>query len=212
MKYVFRIVNALLAASVFPAVVFLEFLLFRVSTTLFDAGLEETISIKFIFDVITGKEEMWHNLIFSDGGGVFTWPEALDPIKSKLIAVVVLFAVALVAALFVFIWSIFSNKRIPVLAASGLGIASTVAMNAVFNSAAQPLMDGTINVVEIFTSNWIVGILGNLVKVDYLGFAGFQNAIIFIFAGIIVWTLAFYLVEIGEPKEEKKKKVKEQKK
>ena len=53
MKYVFRIVNALLAASVFPAVVFLEFLLFRVSTTLFDAGLEETISIKFIFDVIT---------------------------------------------------------------------------------------------------------------------------------------------------------------
>lgn len=208
MKYVFRIVNALLAAAIFPATIFLEFILLRISTTLFDAGLEESISIKFVIDVLTGKEEMWYNLIFSDGG-TFTWPAVLDPIKSKLIAVVVLFGVALVAALFVFIWSICSNKRIPVLAASGVGIASTVAMTAVFNSAAQFLMDGTINVVEIFSSNWLVSLVGELVVVDYIGFAGFHNAIIFLFAGIIVWTLSFYLVEIGEPKEEK---VKEHKK
>lgn len=204
MKYVFRIVNALLAAAVFPAVIFLEFILFRVSTTLFDAGLEESITIKFIIDVITGKEEMWHNLIMQSEGGL-AWPAALDPVKAELIAVVVLFAVALVAALFVFIWSICSNKRIPVLVASGIGIASTVAMTAVFNSVAALLMDGTINVVELFSSNWIVSLLGNLVLVDYIGFAGFHNAIIILFVGIIVWTLAFYLVELGEPEEEKNK-------
>lgn len=208
MKYVFRIVNALLAAAVFPAVVFLEFILFRVSTTLFEAGLEETITIKFIIDVITGKEEMWHNLIFSGGGG-FVFPEALEPYKAKLIAVVVLFGVALVAALFILIWSIFSNKRIPLLVAGGIGIASTISMTAVFNSVAALFMDGTINVVELFTSNWIVSLLGEIIVVDYLGFAGFHNAIIFLFVGIIVWTLAFYLVELGEPEEEKaKEKVK----
>lgn len=204
MKYVFRIVNALLAAAIFPATIFLEFVLLRISTTLFDAGLEESITIKFIIDVITGKEDMWHNIIFS-GDGSFAWPAALDPIKSKLIAVVVLFGVALVAALFVFIWSICSNKRIPVLAASGVGIASAISMTAVFNSAAKLLMDGTINVVEIFTSSKLVAMLGELIVVDYIGFAGFHNAIIFLFVGIIVWTLSFYLVELGEPKEEKVK-------
>lgn len=204
MKYVFRIVNALLAAAIFPAVVFLEFILFRVSTTLFEAGLEESITIKFIIDVLTGKEEMWYNLITLNEGG-FAFPAALEPYKARLIAVVVLFGIALVAALFVFIWSICSNKRIPVLVASALGIVSAISMTGVFNSVAKLLMDGTINVVELFTSNWIISLLGEVIVVDYIGFAGFHNAIIFLFVGIIVWTLSFYLVELGEPKEEKSK-------
>lgn len=204
MKYVFRIVNALLAAAIFPAVVFLEFILFRVSTTLFEAGLEESITIKFIIDVLTGKEEMWYNLITLNEGG-FAFPAALEPYKARLIAIVVLFGIALVAALFVFIWSICSNKRIPVLVASALGIVSAISMTGVFNSVAKLLMDGTINVVELFTSNWIISLLGEIIVVDYIGFAGFHNAIIFLFVGIIVWTLSFYLVELGEPKEEKSK-------
>lgn len=204
MKYVFRIVNALLAAAIFPAVVFLEFILFRVSTTLFEAGLEESITIKFIIDVLTGKEEMWYNLITLNEGG-FAFPAALEPYKARLIAVVVLFGISLVAALFVFIWSICSNKRIPVLVASALGIVSAISMTGVFNSVAKLLMDGTINVVELFTSNWIISLLGEIIVVDYIGFAGFHNAIIFLFVGIIVWTLSFYLVELGEPKEEKSK-------
>lgn len=204
MKYVFRIVNALLAAAIFPAVVFLEFILFRVSTTLFEAGLEESITIKFIIDVLTGKEEMWYNLITLNEGG-FAFPAALEPYKARLIAVVVLFGIALVAALFVFIWSICSNKRIPVLVASALGIVSAISMTGVFNSVAKLLMDGTINVIELFTSNWIISLLGEIIVVDYIGFAGFHNAIIFLFVGIIVWTLSFYLVELGEPKEEKSK-------
>ena len=78
-------------------------------------------------------------------------------------------------------------------------------MTGVFNSVAKLLMDGTINVVELFTSNWIISLLGEIIVVDYIGFAGFHNAIIFLFVGIIVWTLSFYLVELGEPKEEKSK-------
>jgi hypothetical protein len=150
------------------------------------------------------KEEMWYNLITLNEGG-FAFPAALEPYKARLIAVVVLFGIALVAALFVFIWSICSNKRIPVLVASALGIVSAISMTGVFNSVAKLLMDGTINVIELFTSNWIISLLGEIIVVDYIGFAGFHNAIIFLFVGIIVWTLSFYLVELGEPKEEKSK-------
>lgn len=207
MKYVYRIVNALLAAAIFPVVIFIDLISFQLSTSLADVGLEESISIKFIIDVITGKESMWHNLIFGEGESLsISWPAALDPIKGRLIAVAVCFALILLIAIFVIVWSACSNKRIPVLSASVAGLISTIVMTICFNSAASVLMDGTINIVEIFSSNWIISLLGNLVLVDYLGLGGFHNVVLFLFIGLIVWSLSFYLIEIGEPKEEKKAK------
>lgn len=205
MKYLYRIVNALLAAAVFPVVIFADLILFRLSTTLADVGLEESISIKFIIDVITGKESFWHEMIIQNSSGSFTWPSALNPVKGRLIAFAVCFVLILLISLFIIIWSACSNKRIPVLAASAAGLVSTIVMIACFNSAAALLMDGTINVVNIFSSNWIVSLLGNVVLVDLLSLGGFHNGIIFLFVGLLVWTGAFYLIEIGEPKEEDKK-------
>lgn len=202
MKYVLRIVNALLAAAIFPCVYFLEFVYFKISTSLADAGLQESVTIKFLVDVLTGKESFWANILPDSGS--FSWPSVLDPIKTKLIACAVLFALALIAALFVFFWSIFSNKRIPVISASAFGIVCTVAMTVLFNSAADYIMSDNVNVVEIFSSSWLVSLLGNLISVDYIGLAGFQNAIIILFVAVIVWTLAFCLVELGEPKNEEK--------
>ena len=86
---------------------------------------------------------------------------------------------------------------------SVIGIVSVIIMNACFNSATAPLIDGTINVVDLFTSNWLVSLLGNVIFVDTLCFAGFQNGIIIAYVLILLWSLAFYIVEIGEPKEEK---------
>lgn len=209
MKYVYRIVNALLAAAIFPVVIFIDLISFQLSTSLADVGLEESISIKFIIDVITGKESMWHNLIFDEGESLsFSWPAALDPIKGRLIAVAVCFVLILLIAIFIIVWSACSNKRIPVLSASVAGLISVIVMTICFNSAASVLMDGTINIVEIFSSNWIISLLGNLVLVDYLGLGGFHNVVLFLFIGLIVWSLSFYLIEIGEPKEEKKAKSK----
>ncbi len=204
MKYLLRIVNALLAASVFPAAVFLEFVLIRLSTSFVEAGLEETLTLKKIIGFFLGTDDIvgftYQEIKTPEG---FVFPEVLNPVKGQLVAVVVTFAIALAAAIFIIIWSICSNKRIPVIAASLTGIVSVIVMNACFNSAAAPLIDGTINVVKLFSSNWLVSLLGNVVFVDTLRFAGFQNGIIIAFVMIILWTAAFYLVEIGEPKEEK---------
>ncbi|MBR4858773.1 MAG: hypothetical protein IKU08_06260 [Clostridia bacterium] len=205
MKALYRIVNALLAATVFPVAIFVDLVLFKLSTSFANAGLEESISIKFIIDVITGKEAMWHDLIFSDSSKGFTWPAALDPIKGRLITCLVCFVLVILISLFIIIWSCCSNKRIPVLAASAGGLVSTIVMIACFNSAAALLIDGTINLFSVFSGGWLVSLVGNFVSVDKLMLGGIQNGFIFIFIGLLVWTGAYYLIEIGDTEEEKTK-------
>lgn len=209
MKYLYRIVNALLAATIFPVALLLEFVIFRLSTSFVDAGLEETITLKQLIGFFLGTDRIIgfkYENIKSDGPLEF--PAALDPVKSQLIAVVVAFAIAIIAAVFIIIWSACSNKRIPVIAAAVIGIVAVIVMNACFNSAAAPIIDGTINPVNIFSTGFLASILGNVVFVDTLCFSGFQNGMIIVFAAILLWTAAYYIVEIGEPKEEKVSKKK----
>lgn len=204
MKYLYRIVNALLAATIFPVALLLEFVLLRLSTSLVEVGLEETLTLKHIIGFFLGTDTIvgfTYDDIKSPEGFVF--PEVLNPILPQIIAVVVTFALAIIAAVFIIIWSICSNKRLPVIISSVTGIVSVIIMNACFNSAAAPLIEGTINVVNLFSSNWIVSLLGNIVFVDTLCFAGFQNGMIIVFVALLLWSAAFYIVEIGEPKEEK---------
>lgn len=207
MKYLYRIVNALLAAAVFPATLFLEFIFIKIATTLADAGLKESMSLWEIIEILTGKEKFM-GFDLSLKGGSFTWPKALDPVKAELIAVVVFFALALVCALFIIFWSIFSNNRIGIIVASVIGSASVITMTACFNSVAKLFVTGEINLVELFSENLLSSLIGELVVVHALGFGGFHNGILFAFVLILVWTGAYYLVELGEPKEEEIKKMK----
>ncbi|MEE1137764.1 MAG: hypothetical protein U0M02_04725 [Acutalibacteraceae bacterium] len=205
MKALYRIVNALIAASIFPVVIFVDLFLFKLSTSFANAGLEESFSVKFIIDIITGKEAFWHDLILSDAPTSFSWPAALDPIKGRLITCAVCFVLVILIALFIIVWSCCSNRRIPVLIASAGGLISTIVMIACFNSAASLFIDGTINLFSVFSGGWFVSLVGNFVSVDKLMLGGFQNGFIFIFVGLLVWTGAYYLIEIGDTEEEKAK-------
>lgn len=212
MKYLYRIVNALIAAAIFPVVIFTDLIAFRVGTSFFnEAGLQESISIKFIFDVISGKETFWHEMIIENSTGSFTWPTGLDPIKGRLIAFVVCFALALIACLFIFFWSLFSNKRLPVVIATGTGLISTIVMIACFGSAADLIVDGTVNLVSALSNSWLASLAGSFVSVDGLMLGGFQNGMIFVFAGLLIWTGAFYLIEIGDTDTAKEKSEKSKK-
>lgn len=205
MKYLYRIVNAIIAAAVFPAVLLLEFIFLRISTTFLDAGLQESMTLWEIIEILTGKET-FVGFDLSVSSGNLSWPAALDPVKAELIAAVVGFVLALVCALFVFFWSIFSNKRLPVVISSVLGIASVITMTSCFNSVADLFVNGTLNVVELFSDSWLISLVGEVIVVNTLALGGFQNAILIAFVLLLVWAGAFYLVEIGEPKEEKKVK------
>ena len=213
MKYLYRIVNILLAAVMFPTVIFSDLLAFRVSTSLFsEVGLQEAISIKFIIDVLTGKETFWYQMIVENASGPFVWPAGLNPIKAHLIATLVCFAIALVACLFIIFWSIFSSKRIPVLVSTAVGIISTIVMMGCFDVVANRIVDGTVNLVSALSASWLANIAGSFVGIDGIMLGGFQNGMIFVFIGLLVWTGAFYLIEIGDPEDEKRKNEKVAKK
>lgn len=203
MKYLYRIVNIILAALFFPAVFFLDLISFRASTSLAKYGLEESISLKRIIDIFTGNDPL-SSLVKSDKG--FTWPEGLAPLNARLLAAAVALGVAALAALFIIIFSICSGKRIPVLAAAGVGLAATIVMIACFNSAAGDVVDGTVNIVSaIGGSSLITALIGGVVSIDKLMLGGFHNGLLIIFILLIVWTASYMLIELGDKSADGKK-------
>lgn len=204
MKALYRIVNGVLAALIFPAALFLDLIFFQVSTSIAKYGLEESITLKRVIDIITGNDRL-SPFVLGDTG-VFEWPEVLEPINSKLIAFVVFFALVIAVALFVIVWSCCSNKRIPVAVAGALGLIFSIVMIICFNSAAAPILSGEIKLASIAGTGLLSSIIGGLVQVDTLILGGFQNAFIIIMSLIIAWTAIFYLVELGDSEKSNTKK------
>ena len=221
MKYVMKVINALIAAAIFPAAYFLDLFFIQVGTNknaqwliqLFSensagVGVEEALSIHEIVQIIRG--EHIYSTMFDGMSGGFTWPEALNPLNGRLITVVVCFVLCLLIALFVIIYSICSSKKLPVVIAAIAGIVSAIIMISCFNSAASVIVSGEISIQSILSTadGWLTSILLGFVGVDTLMLGGFHSAFIIIFVCIIVWTGAFALIEIGENKEEPAKKSK----
>lgn len=234
MKYTYRIVNALIAASAIPLAFLLKFVYFCIGTSeslsgIFETigkaagnenpytsvGLEESFSIKDLIEIVTGNHDIYK---FSDKGGVFVWPTELEIIDGRINATIALLIATLVIALFIVIWSICSDKRIPVLGASVAGLGTTIGMIACFNSLASVITSGEINLIKVFTGSSINGsdpgivasLLSFLAKdaivVDEFRFDGMQNGLLFVFIALIAWTAAFYLVELGDEEEKSAKK------
>ncbi|MBQ2904669.1 MAG: hypothetical protein IJD78_07595 [Clostridia bacterium] len=205
MNALYRIVNALLAAVIFPIILLMDFIYFRIGTTVVEAGLHETLSIKDFIDIVRG-DHTFSYIYELAADSDFSWPKAFDIINGRLIASGVCLALVVVVAIFIIVWSCCSNKRIPVIAASVAGLISTIVMMVCFSSASSVITNGIISVSDILDSGMLVSLIGNLVKIEAISLAGFQNGLIFTFIFLLVWSAAFYLIEIGEPKEEKTKK------
>ena len=222
MKYVMKVINALIAAAIFPAAYFLDLFFIQIGTNenaqwivqLISEnspgiGVEEALSIREIIQIIRG--EHIYSSMFDGMSGNFTWPEALAPLNGRLITVAVCFVLCLLIALFVIIYSICSSKKLPVLIAAISGLVSAIIMISCFNSAAETLTSGAIQIADIFGNNpdnWFSNLLLGFVGVDTLMLGGFHSAFIIIFVGIIVWTGSFAIIEIGENNEEPVKKAK----
>lgn len=207
MKYVYKAVTAILAIASIPVTIFLEFFFIQASTSLIDVGIEESFSLKRLYDIFVAKTDPF--AVFFQGTSYFEWPEALNPLVPWLIAAAVFLALALITAIFICVWSICSNKRIVNIIASGAGILFVILMSVFFGKAASFLTLGTINIVEaIAGSGLIASLIGSVVNVDTLVLGGFKNALIILFAVIIIWTLSFILIDLGDEKEEKPAKKK----
>lgn len=234
MKYLYRIVNALIAFAAFPCAIFLKFVYFCIATSeslsgVFETlgniagnenpyssvGLEESFSIKDLIEILTGNHDVYK--FKGLGGGAFFWPQELEIVDGRINATIALFIATLLIALFIVIWSICSNKRLPVLGASVAGLGTTIGMISCFNSFAAVFESGEINLIKLFTSfsspsdaGLLTGLVNFLAKdaiiVDEFRLDGVQNAFLFIFIGLIAWTAAYYLIELGDNEEKPEKK------
>ncbi len=206
MNALYRIVNALLAAAIFPVILFMDFFYFRASTSIAEAGFHETLNFMDFIEIYKGDHLLSTFIKPGSGAG---WPAGLAPLNARLIASAVALVAVVVIAIFIIIWSCFSNKRIPVLIAAGLGIASTIVMICCFGSASNAVISGEINIIEVIAGSGIISsIVGGLVDIEAFDLGGFQNGILIAFGAMVLWTAAYYVIELGEPKEEKETKKK----
>ncbi len=221
MKYLMKAINVIIAVLIYPAAYFLSLVFVQIGTNeaaqplvnllnkdLPGIGIEEELSIHEIVQIVRGEHA--YSNIFENVSGSLTWPDALNPIKGRLIAFAVFFVICLLIALFVIVFSICSSKRLPVLIAGASGLLSSILMIVCFNSAAGVLTSGEISMQDIFaeSSGWLVNMALGFVGVDTLMLGEFQFGFIGVFVAIIVWTGAFALIEIGEDKEPSAKKSK----
>lgn len=188
MKYVYRVVNAILGALVFVAAFFTDFLKIEISVsestwegiknfvntikadTLSNDGyaLVESFSIQRMINVARGKDEL--SGLIKSSSKPFLWPEIFKPINVKLGFFAAFFVLMLLTGLFIIIWSCVSNKRLPVLIAGVAGIGFDIGLIATFKMWATPLADGTIDVAswvseQMFgNSELLTGTLGKIVS------------------------------------------------
>ena len=216
MKILYRIVNGLLALAVLPVAFFADLLYIEVSPTFLDYGLKASLSIYRFINTMLGKDSEYGwivELIKNDDGEVsLSFPAALEPYMDWLIASGACFVFALLVAVFIVVWSCCSKNRWVPFASSGVGFASIIAMRICFSKFANPLLDGTINVADLFAedgdSGFLTGLLGGLVSVDTFEISFCATIILVLYIGLLIWSLADFLVTIGETGENNLKKAK----
>ena len=208
MKYVYRIVNALLALAVLAVMWFVDLIYIEAGLSITDkAVMYESFSAHEILQIFQGKGDYaFLASIFQNSSGVFKWPEQFNIINARLIAILILVFLIILSVIFIIVFSCVSNKRIPVVISSAFGLLCQIAIIPVFSSIAGEFTGGNINVISSLAGTSILTTLGDaLLDIEALELGGIQNGIILLFIALIVWTGIFYLSELGENKAPSKK-------
>ena len=218
MKIVFRIVTAALALCVIPAAYFLSFLKFGFSAVVMN--IADDISISRAVTALTDETSPLNGL-FSGAGNLFEneWVQSLMP---AAISFLVFFAIAIILSLVIFFFAVFSNKRLAMTCLGGGGIIAMIGAYISFGRFAAPLMDGTISVGNLISTEDLsallsiaVQFLGSAIKVEILQLTSATLIMTLIFAAIVIWGLAYMLTEDESEKQQrrvKKEKMKKKKK
>ncbi len=211
MKIAYRVGSILLALSVFPALFFLKFVRVFAEISLLDSFFNDEFSIKQIYETFGGL-----------GNGGFSFPkisaevlEFIAPLKAPAIICAVSLVLLMLTALAVIVcsWLKKPYKVNACLGAAGIVCAATSLIS--FGRISSLIVNGTVGVSGLIneilsasgnTIGAIAGLLsaGNLtdyvfdVKALQLSSAVIMQIVIFL--AILLWSLSFYLVGIGEDK------------
>ena len=216
MKILYKLSTAILALAIFPAVIFLPFFKLVVTSSvlsLFSSSSGETLindtySLKNLYD-------LWQPYKGNmEGISINSIPESIrSALGLPATFFIGFFILALLCALVIAFFGLFTKQKKAVVAFSGLGLAFTLGMNISFENLARPLVSGTISVTELLGDNLISALIGqegilssiitaltgssanSLIDIRLLNLSATYIVMLLIFVAILVITVSSVLVE-----------------
>ena len=206
MKAVYRVVSALLAALVFPALYFLNLIHYIIELNITEGYLNDNVTLQQLINIIsdalkTERKPLGAHML-----------ETLQPLKASAIVTAVFIVLMLLMVLAVIFCSAFTNAHKVNLGFACGGLVSTIGAMAAFNHMTALIINGTVSVGAILnaaladSTSVLAGIgaflgagsasevIGKLVLLR-LGSAFTATVILFLF--IILWTVAFLVVDMS---------------
>ena len=207
----YRIVMALMALCV-PIVAYFNDLVYMVwdseafkflaqlqGNTTDNGQTEQALSIRY------AVEQLLPNLKGGESK-IDVWA-TLAPIKAELIATLVCFALAILAALAVFFISCFVRNRVVGTSVAGVGLLSMISMSISFHYLAKALLAGKVSLASFFaTSALTQGLLNQLMKLSIFQLSTGYYLILFLFIAMVLWGVANWMVSLGEKEKSEKSK------
>lgn len=219
MKILYKITNSLVALSIIPVLLFLP--LFRfisvvsvASTNILTSLIGGFVDLNPIIEKVTGINieklpefytiQQAYDLFFGEkaNDAFLNFDTSVIPenVKAFFIAAFVLFVFALVCALLVLIFGLFTKKKILTASFSALGFISTFAANKCFAFIAEQLVSGKISVVNILKGVEALAEYETMLK--YLNFdirifelSSAYTMLLIIFGALFIMSIGFYLAE-----------------
>lgn len=201
-RIVYKSVAALLSLAIIPIALFSPMIRLVGDVALLDSYIGESMSLYDIYALFFGKGSTF------EGFGDLTLSEEVKATLPALITSGSFLAAAVLLAVITAAIAIFGRKRKGVLITSVITVLSLIGMFVAFNAFAQPFVDGSIGVSDfgLMESGILSWLVGAVVKIKVLQITSAGFLMIGCACAVILWTLAFVLVEVGETPSNKKVK------
>lgn len=203
MKALNRIVTALLAAAIFPVAYFTDIITVYAHANLYDSNIVEALSIKRIVELFTG-DGLFAGVFNKDNMSEI--PEGLLKFNGNFIAFAVCFALALLVALATIIVAAATNSRKATASLGAAGLLSIIGMRIAFSAVSSAVKAGTLTLGSL-TDMSFMNLFGKIVLVTMSTAPAVMTVL---FLAILIWNVAFIVIDLGE--EQPKKKAKHAKK
>ena len=215
MDIFYRIVTILMAAAVPVAAYYAKLIYLVVKSTAFaliaqltgdssDNG--DTQAYYSISKFVTNFGPLIKDKGTSQAGSVWA---SLSEVHTQIIMVAVCFVLTVLLAVAIFLTGCFSNKRLPQLIMSGVGILSMIIFAIAFSSLANTIVSGEVGLQTLFNSDIVKAFLPYLASISVLKKSSGYYLMLFLHIAIFLWTGSNMLIDLGDEKAAKApKKVK----
>lgn len=217
----YRVVTAILAIAMFPAVYFANLFTFEIAHTSIsnllgglnlngEEGMEGTLHTTY--DSISLHElPKWIETFSSFTNEDFDFKASIlqNALYRPVIVAVVFLALALVIGLVILGFAIFSNKIKVIAALSASGFLCTIASYVSFTGFfAEKVLAGDITLAQLFNMDGIItSLIASLIgEVILFTLDGAFFAVMFLLLGICLWSICVMIVNYSDEKEQQMKK------